>query len=80
MKLPIPPAGAQHAAFYQEVVEVLRQVIAPTGPQPVWGIDSASDLPTASDFSECAVYVRSIDVLAISNGTNWIRQDDGTAL
>lgn len=79
MKLPVPPPTAEHARFYSDVVAVLRSLMVPTGPLQLWGVDQA-DLPPAADSTACAVYVTDLDVIAVSNGTSWIRQDDGSAL
>jgi hypothetical protein len=80
MRLPIVPTGTPNSRFYGEVVEFLRELAFPQGPTRVFGVDAAANLPSAADYNERAVYVRSVDVMVVSNGTAWIRQDTGAAI
>lgn len=78
--LPVPPSGpAGQALFNQEVAEFLRDLAVPQEPTPTWGCAS-DELPAASAYPGCAVRVTDIGVLAVSDGTDWIRQDTGVAI
>lgn len=65
--------------FAQSVVDAIRALQTPQGPTPVFSI-SSDDLPPASDWPSCVVRVSNLDVLAVSNGSAWIRQDTGAAI
>jgi hypothetical protein len=79
MSLPTPPRGAEHAAFYAEVVEALRRLERPGGPVRLWSCPSTA-LPSPARYPDCMVRVSDLDVLACSNGGAWIRQDTGAAI
>lgn len=84
MRIPVAPAA--HSPFHQtqpafnaEVVECLRQLAFPQGPVRVWRVAQA-ELPPAYDWQDHAVFVTELNVLAVSNGESWIRQDTGTEI
>jgi hypothetical protein len=52
---------------------------APTQPAPLYACLTA-DLPAAADFINCAAYVSDIPIIAVSDGTDWRRQDTGAAI
>lgn len=52
---------------------------APTGPTTVWGVAS-TDLPPAGRHPSAVVHVTDLNILAVSDGTDWIRQDTGAAI
>lgn len=76
---PLPPIGAEHGAFYAELVDFLRGLVVPEGPARVWSCQSTA-LPSAAKYPSCVLRVADLDVLAVSNGTAWIRQDTGAAI
>lgn len=43
-------------------------------------VAAPADLPAAADWRGAIVFVKSIDRLAVSNGTNWLRTDTGATL
>jgi len=45
-------------------------------PQPVFTCTKAL-LPAAETFINCVVRVADLNILAVSDGSNWIRQDTG---
>lgn len=81
MKFPVPPAGqgGPQDRFNKEVVDVLRELLIPSGPVRLWSVASA-DLPPAADWTAHAVWVSDQSVVAVSDGTNWISTEDGSSL
>lgn len=55
------------------------ELLTPTFPKRVFACAEAS-LPSAAAFTHCVVKVTDLDILAVSNGTDWIRQDTGAAI
>lgn len=41
---------------------------------------TASDLPSAADWRAGEVFLKSIDRVCVSNGTNWLRTDTGATV
>ena len=74
----IPPLGP-NASFYKSVAEAIQQLQNPGKPSLVYACAS-TDMPTASDYTNCVLRNTTLDILAVSNGTNWIRQDTGAAI
>ena len=46
------------------------------GPRPVYAC-AKPGLPPAAAFLNCVVRVTDLNILAVSDGVNWIRQDTG---
>lgn len=59
--------------------DAIRQLQRPRAPTPVFTV-AAAGLPPAADWTNCVVRVSDLDILAVSNGTSWIRQDNGSAI
>ena len=74
----VPPIGP-NAAFYASVANAIQQLQNPAKPTPLFNCATA-DMPTASDYTNCVLRNTTLDILAVSNGTNWIRQDTGAAI
>lgn len=49
------------------------------GPQPIYAC-ATSGMPAAGAFTNCVLRNTTLDVLAVSNGAAWIRQDTGAAI
>jgi len=81
MTMLTPPvdARADPRAFYQAVVEAIRQLQTPEQPTLVAAFAEA-DLPPAENWPNGVVRVSDLDILAVSNGVAWIRQDTGAAI
>lgn len=59
-----------------EIVEALRGLESPGRPGAVYAC-AAADLPPAARFPACLVLVSDLNILAHSDGSDWIRQDTG---
>jgi len=62
-----------------ELVDAVRELQSPTQPHTIFACLQAA-LPPAARFNGAAARVADLDILVLSNGTNWIRQDTGDAL
>lgn len=80
MAAPILMAGGADALALQMWLEQAEQRLAqletPQGPTPVYACTKAN-LPTAASFINCIVRITDLDILAHSNGVNWLREDTG---
>lgn len=65
--------------FFQAVVDAIGQLQQPAQPTLVHAV-AASDLPPASDWPNGVLRVADLNILAVSNGIAWIRQDTGAAI
>lgn len=65
--------------FFQAVVEAITQLQQPAKPVFVHSVVSA-DMPPAADWPSGVLRVADLDILAVSNGTAWIRQDTGAPI
>lgn len=65
--------------FFQAVTEALRELQQPTKPGPVFAC-AQTDLPPPADWPNGVVRVTTLDILAVSNGVAWIRQDTGAPI
>lgn len=52
---------------------------SPGSPVPVYACLEA-DLPAAADYKNCVVLVTDLNILAHSDGADWIRSDTGAAI
>lgn len=78
--IPVPPSDPLgQRLFNQEVAEFLRDLAVPQEPTPTWAC-VASALPSPTTYVGCVARVTDLGVLVVSNGTAWIRQDDGAAI
>jgi hypothetical protein len=59
-----------------DISEALRGLKAPAMPSPVYACASTA-LPPAADWPRCVLLVTNLNILAHSDGSNWIRQDTG---
>ena len=62
--------------FYQAVADAIRELQHPGKPVNVAGV-RRTDLPPAADWPNGVLRVSDLDILAVSNGAAWIRQDTG---
>jgi hypothetical protein len=65
--------------FFRAVVDAIAQLQQPGQPVFVHSVASA-DLPPAADWPGGVLRVADLDILAVSNGLAWIRQDTGAAI
>jgi hypothetical protein len=59
-----------------EILDTLRALKAPGVPSPIYACASTA-LPAAADWPRCLLLVTNLNILAHSDGSNWIRQDTG---
>ncbi len=57
----------------------LAEIVQPMQPVRVYACLQA-DLPPAADWSNCVLRVTDLNVLAFSDGSDWIRADTGAAI
>ena len=76
-----PPSDpkADRRAFDMALVEAIRELQQPTRPGQVFAV-AASELPPAAAWPGGVVRVSDLDILAVSNGAAWIRQDTGAMI
>lgn len=51
----------------------------PMEPKPVFAC-ATSELPSAAAYANCVVRNTTLNILIVSDGANWIRQDTGASL
>ncbi len=76
-----PPSDprADRRAFDMAVVDAIRELQQPTQPHPAFAC-AAADVPPAANWPNGVVRVTNLDILAVSNGVAWIRQDTGAPI
>lgn len=81
MSMLTPPVDpkADPRPFYAALVEAIRQLQTPAQPTLVAAF-TAAGLPPAASWLNGVVRVSDLDILAVSNGAAWIRQDTGAAI
>lgn len=60
-------------------LELERAFDAPDVPRPVYSCTTAN-MPPAADYTNCVLRNTTLNILAVSDGTNWIRQDTGATI
>lgn len=64
------------SALLNEIRDAITELQTPQGPVPAWAALQA-ELPPAADHLNAVALVTDIPVLAYSDGTDWIRADNG---
>lgn len=78
--IPVGPGVPEAVrALLKSHEDAIRALQYPQAPVPAWPV-AVAGLPPAASHENGVVYVTDLDVLAASNGTNWIRQDTGAAI
>lgn len=72
----LPPEVADYLDGLERRLELLEN---PQQPVPVPPYATTS-MPPAEDFRDCVLRNTTLNILAHSDGTNWIRQDTGAAI
>ena len=60
-------------------VDAITQLQQPSQPVLVHAV-AAADLPPAANWPNGVLQVSDLNILAVSNGVAWIRQDTGAAI
>lgn len=74
-----PEIPAEMRPFAMSVIEAIRALQAPGSPMPLFA-SSAATLPPPADWPGCVLRVSDLNILAVSNGLAWIRQDTGVEI
>lgn len=59
--------------------DAITELQTPGSPVALWSTPS-SDLPPASDWTDCAAIASDLKTIVYSNGTAWVRVDTGATL
>jgi len=62
-----------------ELERAFDQLSRPMQPQPVFACSTA-DMPPAADFPDSVLRNTTLNILAVSDGANWRRQDTGATI
>jgi hypothetical protein len=80
MLLPVGPGAPEASrALMKSFHDALAALITPAAPTAVFAI-AQGDLPAASAHPHTLVLVTDLNILAHSDGANWIRQDTGAVI
>ena len=80
MLAPIGPGIPQGLrATLMSFHDALRGLITPGAPGALFAVAQAG-LPPAASYPQTLVLVTDLNILAHSNGINWIRQDTGAVI
>ncbi|MFN3522232.1 MAG: hypothetical protein ACK4YQ_08275 [Phenylobacterium sp.] len=66
-------------ALKLELERELDRPRAPRGPTPVFACATA-EMPPAADHPNCVLRNSTLNILAVSDGTRWVRQDTGAVI
>ena len=69
-------SGDNYKKIKKAVADAIRELQHPGKPVNVAGV-RRTDLPPAADWPNGVLRVSDLDILAVSNGAAWIRQDTG---
>lgn len=77
----VPPSDpkADPRPFYQAVADAIALLQRPGQPVAVYAVPS-SQLPPAANWPDGVLRVSDLNILAVSDGVAWIRQDTGAAI
>ncbi|MBP6877477.1 MAG: hypothetical protein KBC34_05620 [Phenylobacterium sp.] len=65
--------------FYQALANAVAALQTPQAPAAVFACARA-DVPPAANWPNGVLRVSDLDILAVSNGSAWIRQDTGAPI
>ena len=74
-----PEIPAALRPFALSVVEAIRVLQAPQAPTPLFAC-STKEMPPAANWPNHAVKNTTLNIVAVSDGANWIRQDTGAPI
>jgi hypothetical protein len=66
-------------ALEELVTELERALDAPGEPRPVYACPTA-EMPPAASYPNGVLRNTTLNILAVSDGVNWIRQDTGAVI
>ena len=74
-----PDVPAAMRPFAISVVEAIRALQAPGAPTLLFSCARA-ELPAPKAWTNCVVRVADLNIIAVSDGLAWIRQDTGAVI
>jgi hypothetical protein len=74
-----PDVPPQLRALLSELREAITELQEPTQPQPVYAC-ATTDMPPAASFASRVLWNTTLNILAVSDGTDWRRQDTGAII
>lgn len=76
---PVGPDAGSLGPLLNDLRDAIQELLNPTFPHPVFAIASAS-LPPAADYPSAVVRATDLNILVVSDGLVWRRQDTGVAV
>lgn len=76
---PVSPDAGSLAPLLNDIRDAVQELLNPTFPHPVFAIASTS-LPPAADYPSAVVRATDLNILVVSDGASWRRQDTGAAV
>lgn len=76
---PVGPDAGSLAPLLNDLRDAVQELLNPTFPQPVFAIASTS-LPPAVDYPSAVARATDLNILVMSDGVDWRRQDTGAAI
>lgn len=76
--LPPSPVSPVLQEWLEQTEQRLASLENPASPAPVYACSKAN-LPAAARFINCVVRITDLNILGVSDGVSWIRQDTGAA-
>lgn len=78
--MPVPvKVDAELSTYLQDVESRLARIELGQSPLPLFAC-TTSNMPAASSYVGCVLRNTTLNILAVSDGTNWIRQDSGAVI
>lgn len=78
--MPVPlgtdPALAEYLAELEAKIAAVEE---PQEPRPVFA-STTTNMPDAANYPNCVLKNTTLNILAVSDGSNWIRQDTGAVI
>ena len=72
----VPPEIRAVLKSHEDAIRALQY---PQAPMPAYPVESTA-LPPAASYENCIVVVTDLNILAHSDGSDWIRSDTGAAI
>ncbi len=71
--------GGPFAGAFQSIISAILGLQQPGAPSSVFACTTAQ-MPPAAKFKSCLLLNTTLNILAHSDGANWIREDTGGAI
>lgn len=76
---PVPQIAGEIAPLLSELREAVMELLQPTQPHVVYACATA-EMPPAAAYPNAVLRNSTLNILAVSDGVSWIRQDTGAAI